>query len=152
MTDEAAGEAARPERFLLFALGEGRFAVEGRLVRGVVPVASVTPLPRAPAAWRGVFHHMGNVVPLLDASGVLGVGAATGQTPVLTLLVEVSPWSVGIAIDEVKAYEKLSFAPAPAEPSGRTGVGAFTKGTLERDGERFTVLDTGALLGALRAA
>ena len=54
--------------FLLFRLGEDRYAIEARIVAEVLPLLDVKQIPLAPAAVRGAFNYRGSAVPLLDLS------------------------------------------------------------------------------------
>jgi chemotaxis-related protein WspB len=54
--------------FLLFRLGEDRYAIEARQVAEVLPMLSVKQIPQAPASVRGAFDFRGQPVPLIDLS------------------------------------------------------------------------------------
>ncbi len=150
MTDAEPPRPGRVERVLLFSLGPELFAVEGRLVKGVVPVEELTPVPRAPRPLLGVFAHRGAVLPLVDVRTTLGLVDGPRPTPVLTLLLEVASWAVGVAIDQVRGYERLAVEET-GRPQGSSRSAELTWGWVERDGERFSLLDAEALLGAVRA-
>jgi chemotaxis-related protein WspB len=52
--------------FLLFQLGEDRYALDIRHVAEVLPLRRITPMPRLPAAVAGVFDYRGGPVPVID--------------------------------------------------------------------------------------
>ncbi|WP_426149973.1 chemotaxis protein CheW [Pseudomonas sp. DC3000-4b1] len=52
--------------FLLFSLGEQRFALPAREVVEVLPLLPLKPIPRAPGWVAGVFSYRGQVVPVID--------------------------------------------------------------------------------------
>jgi chemotaxis-related protein WspB len=52
--------------FLLFRLGNDRYAIEARQVVEVLPLLSAKQIPQAPPAVRGVFDFRGEPVPLID--------------------------------------------------------------------------------------
>lgn len=52
--------------FLVFQLGEDRYAVEVTQVIEVLPLVNVKRLPRAPASVAGMFDYHGEPVPLID--------------------------------------------------------------------------------------
>jgi len=54
--------------FLLFRLGQDRYAIEAKQVAEVLPMLSVKQIPQAPAAVRGAFDFRGQPVPLIDLS------------------------------------------------------------------------------------
>jgi chemotaxis-related protein WspB len=60
--------------FLLFQLGDDRYAMDASRVVEVVPLLELKKLPRAPKSVAGIFNYRGQPVPALDLCRV-----ATGQ-------------------------------------------------------------------------
>jgi len=54
--------------FLLFRLGQDRYAIEARQVAEVLPMLAVKEIPQAPPTVRGAFDFRGQPVPLIDLS------------------------------------------------------------------------------------
>jgi chemotaxis-related protein WspB len=54
--------------FLLFQLGNDRYALEAGRVLEVAPLAALRAIPRAPQAVAGVFNYRGRPVPVIDLS------------------------------------------------------------------------------------
>ena len=54
--------------FLLFRLGQDRYAIEARQVAEVLPMLTVKQIPQAPPEVRGAFDFRGQPVPLIDLS------------------------------------------------------------------------------------
>ena len=54
--------------FLLFRLGEDRYAIEARKIAEVLPLVDVKQIPQAPPAVSGAFNYRGASVPLIDLS------------------------------------------------------------------------------------
>lgn len=54
--------------FLLFQLGEDRYALEAGQVTEVLPLVSLKQIPQAPPAVAGVFDFRGQPVPVVDLS------------------------------------------------------------------------------------
>jgi chemotaxis-related protein WspB len=52
--------------FLMFRLGNDRYAIEAREVVELLPLLSAKQIPHAPPAVRGVFDFRGQPVPLID--------------------------------------------------------------------------------------
>lgn len=52
--------------YLLFELGENRFAVEAIRVVEVLPLLEISPMPHAPRGVPGFFNYRGTLVPVLD--------------------------------------------------------------------------------------
>jgi chemotaxis-related protein WspB len=54
--------------FLLFQLGEDRYALNTGRVVEVLPLVGITPIPKAPAGVAGLFNYHGAPVPAIDLS------------------------------------------------------------------------------------
>jgi chemotaxis-related protein WspB len=67
VTGSPSGAAAH-RLFLLFTLGEQRFALPARDIVEVLPLLPLKPIPQAPAWVSGVFAYRGQVVPVMDVS------------------------------------------------------------------------------------
>ncbi|SPE54372.1 CheW protein [Verrucomicrobia bacterium] len=52
--------------FLLFQLGQDRYALEARRVVEVLPLLALRPLPQAPESVAGIFYYRGQQVPAVD--------------------------------------------------------------------------------------
>jgi len=54
--------------FLVFELGNDRYALDVRQIAAVLPLVGVKQIPRAPKAMNGLFNYRGTLVPVLDLS------------------------------------------------------------------------------------
>jgi chemotaxis-related protein WspB len=52
--------------FLLFELGNDRYALDVRQIAEVLPLVTVTRIPRAPQGMDGLFNYRGAAVPVVD--------------------------------------------------------------------------------------
>jgi chemotaxis-related protein WspB len=57
--------------FLLFQLGDNRYALDAREVAVVLPLVDIVGLPGAPPAIAGVCNYRGSPVPVIDLSQVV---------------------------------------------------------------------------------
>jgi chemotaxis-related protein WspB len=57
--------------FLLFQIGQGRYAIEAARVVEVLPLMRVNHLPQAPAGMAGVLCYRGAPLPVIDLSAVI---------------------------------------------------------------------------------
>ena len=63
---------------LFFELGSHRYALDASVIREVLPLVEIRPIPQAPPAVSGVFDFRGTLVPVIDLSVlVTGAPAAT---------------------------------------------------------------------------
>lgn len=60
------------DRYVLFSLDAGRFALDLDVVERVVPALEVTPLPNAPDIVLGVFNLQGRIIPVMNTRRRLG--------------------------------------------------------------------------------
>jgi chemotaxis-related protein WspB len=77
--------------FLLFQLGEDRYALDTGRVVEVLPLVAITPIPKAPAGVAGLFNYHGRPVPAIDLSQLtMGRSARNrrGKTHLLGLIAE----------------------------------------------------------------
>jgi len=56
--------------FLLFRLGQNRYALDCLQVAGVLPLVDCKPIPQAPPGVAGIFSYHGAPVPALDLSAL----------------------------------------------------------------------------------
>jgi chemotaxis-related protein WspB len=54
--------------FLLFQLGQDRYALDTSRVAEVLPLVDITPIPQAPPGVAGLFNYRGEPVPVIDLS------------------------------------------------------------------------------------
>lgn len=54
--------------FLLFQLGNDRYAIEATKIVEIVPLLALKPLPQAPKGVAGIFNYRGMPVPAVDLS------------------------------------------------------------------------------------
>jgi chemotaxis signal transduction protein len=108
----------------------------------VAEMGDVTPLPGAPRAIMGVRNLRGQVVPVVDLAGVLGLPGA--PLPSRIVIVERAERKAGLAVDAVVGVEELPDASEEADSPHLTGAALF-------DGALVGVLDVGSVLDAVEA-
>jgi chemotaxis-related protein WspB len=122
--------------FLVFELGNDRYALDVRQIAAVLPLVGIKQVPRAPQAMNGLFTYRGAPVPVLDLSQLtLGRPSKrrlstrlmlvhypddTGQTHLLGLIAE--------RVTETARHEPSEFV-----PSGITNAGAPYLGPVVTD-------------------
>jgi purine-binding chemotaxis protein CheW len=96
-TEEA--EVENTGDLITFELDGGRFAIEADLVREVVSVREVTPLPTSPDFVLGITNVRGMIIAVLDLRRILGRGATTRPSRQL-VVVETGGVEVGFDVGE----------------------------------------------------
>lgn len=103
--------------FVVLDLEESCFAIDADIVREVLAVRDVTPLPSAPAFVMGLTNVRGKIVAVLDLRAVLGrtpASKSSGQV----IVVEVGGVEVAVDVDECAVTR---IAPSRLLPAGEQG-------------------------------
>ena len=123
------------------------YALDVSLVREVVVVSAVFPVPKMPAPVLGVFSLRGATVALVETSALLDLG--TGGDPTTALVIVRNHQTVcGLTVDRVIGVSRFAannFIPADAGREPPEVIGFMPD---ERSG-LLTVLDSGVVLSAL---
>jgi purine-binding chemotaxis protein CheW len=143
--------AAPAVRACLFTLGGETFAIDVRQAREVVGFEETTPVPLAPPHVIGVANLRGEVVTIVDARHLLGLGPRRGSRGLRALVVEGDGASVALVIDDAVGLETFD-AVTPLADGGRRRYGPWTQGLLQRSDRVATWLDADKLVAALRPA
>lgn len=123
--------------FLLFHLGDDRYALPARQVAEVLPLVSVKAIPGAPAGVAGVFDYRGTPTPVVDLSAlVLGRPAARRRSTRVLIVhypfPEGTPRRLGLIAE--RATEMLDRQPTDFEPATVWTEKARYLGPVTRDG------------------
>ena len=144
MTDAAAGR-----ELISFRIGAQEFCVDIMSVREIRGWAPATPLPRAPGYIRGVINLRGAVLPIVDLSARLGLGAADPSARHVIIVAQIGARLVGLLVDAVSDILTVtddSVQPTPdvASDMART----FVQGLLALDGRMISLIDLDRVLPA----
>ena len=125
-------------QFLRIALGEQRCAVRIDIVREILELAPLTPLPLTPSFVRGVMNLRGAVVPVIDLGERVGLAATVLGRRTCVVIVDLSAeveaqghddedpvvstvtQTLGVLVDAV--HEVFDTAPDDLEPVPRLGT------------------------------
>lgn len=132
------------ELFLIAQVAGRGVAFEGRQIDSVVDIGAVVPVPRAPAAVRGLAALRSRVVTVVDTRVVLGLDpTATPGRAVIARIAE-HPYAFLVdSLEDVAAYRRL---PHVAGVVPAQGWGTATSGLIGRDGEPLPVIDLATLV------
>lgn len=122
--------------FLLFQLGEDRYAIDVAKIVAVLPLVIPKAIPHAPAAVAGAFDYRGTPVPLIDLSQLaLGRPARPHRsTRIIVVHYAVDhrdDQQLGLIAEQ--ALETAVFDPATFVPSGVSSVGSRYLGPVASD-------------------
>jgi purine-binding chemotaxis protein CheW len=147
------GRARSGQNVCVFWLGGQRYAVDAVLVREVVAVPSLLPVPMTPEWLLGLCNLRGVALAVVDLGGVLDLhvpAPAATAAGVVVLVLRAGGMLVGIRIDRVEAV--FRFEAARLEPGTSLDEHPAVKGLLSfeaKGGFAATLLDEGRLAARL---
>ncbi len=108
-------------------------AIEARSVVEVLPPVSSRAAPGAPAWVRGLFAYRGELIPLVDAAGLLGGSPPPDRMANRVLIVRVGTgrggpgiaWPAGLWVESVLEIDRVDFTAAGGHPGLATEGGRF---------------------------
>lgn len=121
--------------FLLFQLGDDRYALDATRVEEVLPRVRLKQIPHAPKGVAGVFSYRGEPLPVIDLSATaLGRPAALRlSTRLLVVRLDEADGGRRIALLAERATETVRRDPAEFVPSGVNSQGARYLGPVAPD-------------------
>ena len=138
----ASGSATEP--MLRFALGEERFLAPLHSVREVAPVDSITVIPGLPFCFAGLTTFRGDIVPVVDVRGLLGLPEHRPERAENILIVEADGAPAAIWVDKMQGLVTV-------DTTLLTMDHALTSpGFRGRTPDLCTVVDLAALIGVAR--
>ena len=127
-----AGVAAPNNRlFLVFHIGDERYALPATDVVEVLPRLPLKPIAQAPDWVAGVFAHRGQVVPVIDISAMTFGKTAVARTSTRLVLVNYRGQLLGMLLEQ--ASDTLRCDPADFQPYGLDNRDAPYLGPVRQD-------------------
>lgn len=80
-------QPSRQKLFLVFCIGQDRFALQAAEIAEVLPRLALKPIARSPAWVAGIFSHRGQVVPVIDLCQLTFGHPAAARTSTRLVLV-----------------------------------------------------------------
>lgn len=123
------------QELISFRIGEQEFCVDIMAVREIRGWTQATPLPQAPSYVRGVINLRGAVLPIVDLSARLGLGATEPSVRNVIIVVRIGTRLVGLLVDAVS--EVLTATADMIQPTPDVSCDAvkmFIKGILALEG------------------
>jgi purine-binding chemotaxis protein CheW len=110
--------AEAQEHLVTFFLAREEYGIDVRLVQEIIRVAEITPVPRAPAAIKGVINLRGRIIPVIDLKRRLGLGEVETSRVARVVVVRLKDRLVGLLVDGASQVLKVPLSiiePAPEE-------------------------------------
>ena len=154
MTTSTEGEFAQ---YLTFQVADAEYGVGILKVREIIEYDTVTRVPHAPVAVRGVLNLRGAVVPVVDLAVKFGLPASTVTKRSCVIVVECildgEETVMGVLADAVS--QVVDLAPTDIEPAPAFGARVrveFLQGMGKLGGRFVLLLDLDRLLSSQDAA
>ena len=125
------GGAPNNRLFLVFHIGDERYALPATDVVEVLPLLPLKPIAHAPAWVAGVFTHRGQVVPVIDISAMTFGSPAVARTSTRLVLVNYRARLLGLLLEQ--ASDTLRCDPADFQPYGVDNRDAPYLGPVRKD-------------------
>lgn len=128
-------QEASGQELISFRIGEQEFCVDIMAVREIRGWTAATPLPQAPSYVRGVINLRGAVLPIVDLSARLGLGATEPSVRNVIIVVRIGQRLVGLLVDAVS--EVLTATPEMIQPTPDVSCDAvktFVRGIIALEG------------------
>ena len=133
----------RMSTYVRIRVAEEAYALPVTNVREICDVGELTPVPGARPEVLGVRNLRGQVLPVVDLAGLLGVARAGSAARLL--VAEAGGLSAGLAIDEVSGVDDLADPPDEADSD-------LLAGTLLDGGDLVGVVNVPAIFAELERA
>lgn len=120
-------EGGNQDKFLTFCLGKEEYAFPILVVREIIGLIDVTPLPKTPAYVKGVINLRGRIIPVIELRSRFGLPLAEYTPETCILVVEVAgqagetDFQLGVIVDAVR--EVLVIEPASIAAPSSLGCG-----------------------------
>ena len=131
---------------LVFRLGEGWYGINVAKVREVILPPAATRSPESPLGIVGMFNIRGQLVPMVDLSGHLGIRdrltiQGMDEFAGRVIICEFNTMQIGFLVDAVDQIRRMSWsAVRPAPEVGDDNVGVIT-GVLDLEDRLVLMLD-----------
>jgi purine-binding chemotaxis protein CheW len=140
------------QELISFRIGEQEFCVDIMAVREIRGWTPATPLPQAPSYVRGVINLRGAVLPIVDLSARLGLGATEPSVRNVIIVVRIGQRLVGLLVDAVS--EVLTATAEMIQPTPDVSCDAvkmFIRGILALEGRMVSWITLDKILPELVA-
>jgi purine-binding chemotaxis protein CheW len=124
--DAASDMANKVREFVVFGMGEEKYAVDIANVREIRSFTAFTPLPEAPSHVLGVVNLRGMVVPIMGLRERFGAAPVEPDRQTVVVMLEFELRTVGLVVDAVSdilRVDAVNIHPAPDYDSNTTPKG-----------------------------
>jgi purine-binding chemotaxis protein CheW len=136
------------EHLVTFFLASEEYGVDVRLVQEIIRVTEVTPVPRAPAAIKGVINLRGRIIPVVDLKRRLGLGEVEEARLARIVVVKVKDRLIGLLVDGASQVLKVPVSIIEAAPEEVVEIDAnYIRGVAKLEKRLIILVDLPKILG-----
>jgi purine-binding chemotaxis protein CheW len=129
---------------LVFSLGKQQFGLPVGQVSTVVPRATLTPLPGAPADLIGLLRLRGALCPVIDIRARLGLPVAVAHIGECIVVMQTANLNVGLLVEGIEGVVAPSLDPIGKRSDGERLI----RDVVEVDSHVVATLDAEAIVAA----
>jgi len=147
LDSKSASGARAVAQLVTFRLGERLLGLPIEIVREILRVADITPVPDAPAGVRGVINLRGDVVTIVDLRIVLGLSPAVVGPYTRLVVTHSGDEVIGLLVDRVA--DVVTISPEEREPlpaNLKADESRFFSGVFRVEDDLLVSLDLTAVL------
>lgn len=147
MSDIKDAASAAPIELVAFRIGAQEYCVDIMAVREIRGWTPATTLPHAPDFVQGVINLRGAVLPIVDLSARLGLGAAQPTERHVTIVVQIAEQVVGLLVDAVS--DILTVTPEQMRPTPDVAsetTRQFVRGVFAMEGRMISLVELDQVL------
>ena len=132
---------------LVFFLGKEQFGIDILRIQEIRGSDHPTPMPSAPAHFKGVTNLRGDFVPVIDLRIKLGIAVRDDNAEGVTIILRVGPQMIGVVVDAVSEVLSVTQAQVkPPPPAEFNPSAAFVQGLVTHGDATIVLLDIERLL------
>ena len=133
-----------------FTLAGGKYALDINLVREIVEMVPITPIPRAPPYISGVINLRGEITNIVNLNTHLKLpdnGVSDSQKIIVFTADTMKGNNVGIIVDTVTSVTRISESQIKlGKGSGDESAGNYVKGIISMGGDADTQQEKGLVI------
>lgn len=129
-------------KYILFDIDEGKYAMHINYIEEIVSISSITPVPGYPDFARGVVDLRGMTVTIIDFRMILGSGNTQVDKNNYCIITDYNGSHYGILVDKVSDitdFAECGVSPAPK--ATESYANNFVEGVARADGKIVMILD-----------
>ncbi len=129
-------------KFLTFVLGNEEYGIEILMVREIIGIMEITPVPQTPDYVKGVINLRGKVIPVIDQRIKFSMPEVQQTQETCVIVVDVKESLIGILVDSVSEVLDIGREEIEATPHfGQEIDTQFIMGLGKTKGKLIILLD-----------